>query len=79
MTTSALDFEVTIVAKAGCPGVLDKPVWYTSFFAVSDSQNGVVIFVPVKVISSAIICYVIERALTHEDKQKPSARLENQT
>ena len=59
MTTSALDFEVTIVAKAGCPGVLDKPVWYTSFFAVSDSQNGVVIFVPVKVISSAIICYVI--------------------
>ena len=62
MTTSALDFEVTIVAKAGCPGVLDKPVWYTSFFSVSDSQNGVVIIVPVKVISSAIICYVIARA-----------------
>ena len=68
MTTSALDFEVTIVAKAGCPGVLDKPIWYTSFFSVSDSQNGMVIFVPVKVVSSAIICYVIAR----EDKQRLS-------
>ena len=51
MTTSPLDLEVTVVTKGTCPGVLDKPVWYTSFFSVSDSQNGMVIIVPEKFVN----------------------------